>query len=159
RPRMPQPALLIRALRARSRAPSAPGLEAPKIRSRIRSLSDTLRRFPSYTLSRGACLGGEGLPCWSWRALRQRRYAASLPGQDERMIGTQRQKGSCAMRSRRSLLSLLALLFLIGVIGLCAPAQVAQASTGSWTPTDSMHMARYLYTATLLQNGQVLVAG
>ncbi|CAB3780447.1 hypothetical protein LMG28688_01037 [Paraburkholderia caffeinitolerans] len=39
------------------------------------------------------------------------------------------------------------------VIGVDAPA------TGEWTPADSMNQARFRHTATLLPNGQVLVAG
>ena len=33
------------------------------------------------------------------------------------------------------------------------------AAPGTWSLTDSMNTARYSHTATLLPNGQVLVAG
>ena len=32
-------------------------------------------------------------------------------------------------------------------------------ASGNWTPTSSLNTARFLHTATLLQNGKVLVAG
>lgn len=40
-----------------------------------------------------------------------------------------------------------------------APRSVAQVPAGAWNPTGSMHLPRSGHTATLLSNGQVLVAG
>src|SRR5690242_550374 len=56
---------------------------------------------------------------------------------------------------KRLLVAVLAVL-LLGVL----PALPALASgSGTWTLTGSLNVARYEHTATLLQNGQVLVAG
>lgn len=46
------------------------------------------------------------------------------------------------------------LVFLLGI----DPA-VVQAQSGTWSPTGSMSSPRLYHTATLLSNGQVLVAG
>jgi hypothetical protein len=40
-----------------------------------------------------------------------------------------------------------------------AEAELYDPVTGAWTPADSMMFARFSHTATLLNNGQVLVAG
>ena len=40
-----------------------------------------------------------------------------------------------------------------------ATVEIYDPATGIWTPTGSMNQARYRDTATLLQNGLVLVVG
>jgi len=49
------------------------------------------------------------------------------------------------------------LLVLLGL--LVGPLRAAHASSGTWTLTGSMNVARLVHTAILLNNGQVLVAG
>ncbi|MEM5310813.1 kelch repeat-containing protein [Paraburkholderia sp. JHI869] len=46
-----------------------------------------------------------------------------------------------------------------GSVSASIAIEVSNAVTGEWTPADSMNQARFGHTATLLPNGQVLVAG
>src|SRR5215831_16892220 len=46
------------------------------------------------------------------------------------------------------------------IIALALIAAIASAeASGTWSPTGSMSIGRFIFTATLLQNGKVLVAG
>src|SRR5438132_1342134 len=56
---------------------------------------------------------------------------------------------------KRLLVAVLAVLLLGALTALPALA----SASGTWTTTGSLHTALYQHTATLLQNGQVLVAG
>jgi N-acetylneuraminic acid mutarotase len=47
----------------------------------------------------------------------------------------------------------------VSSMGVLATAALYNPATGVWTPTGSMGAAREEHTATLLLNGQVLVAG
>src|SRR5258708_7045404 len=49
-------------------------------------------------------------------------------------------------------------LFAVGVVA-CTAVPALAGSSGTWTKTGSLNVARGEKTATLLQNGQVLVAG
>jgi hypothetical protein len=44
-------------------------------------------------------------------------------------------------------------------LGVLTAIPALASGSGAWTPTGSLHTARYGATAPLLQNGQVLVAG
>ena len=75
------------------------------------------------------------------------------------MQGTQRQKGSIYMKSVRPFLYFMPGLLLVLLGLLEGPLVVAHASGGTWSPTGSLSTARSGHTATLLHNGNVLVAG
>jgi hypothetical protein len=45
-----------------------------------------------------------------------------------------------------------------GEVGV-ASAELFDAATGVWTPTEGLHEGRFQHTATLLPDGSVLVAG
>src|SRR5689334_13913630 len=49
--------------------------------------------------------------------------------------------------------------FLIPTLALSAAAAAWAAPQASWSPTGSMAVGRFSFTATTLQNGKVLVAG
>ena len=46
-----------------------------------------------------------------------------------------------------------------GSMGRCGPSELYDPTTRTWTDTGSLRRARWSHTATLLPNGQVLVAG
>ena len=48
---------------------------------------------------------------------------------------------------------------IIITLAISAAAVLAGVSSGAWNPTGSMSIGRFYFTATLLQNGKVLVAG
>src|SRR5262249_23534228 len=63
-------------------------------------------------------------------------------------------------RSRKPVLSKPVLTLLGSCLLLTvAAASDAVAATGTWSPTGSMTVVRFLYTATVLTDGRVLAAG
>ena len=94
------------------------------------------------------------------RARPSPRSAAGRLKWDEPLVATRRQKGSIPLRPLHCLVSfMVALLLLVGLVELVSPGPVAHASSGTWSPTGSLGRVREYHTATLLTNGQVLVAG
>src|SRR5215831_10692635 len=76
------------------------------------------------------------------------------------MLGTKRLKGSISMKQLRFPATfIVALLLLLELAQLARPGPVDYVSSGAWSPTGFMSTARVSYTATLLNNGKVLVAG
>ena len=49
--------------------------------------------------------------------------------------------------------------FLIPILALSSAAAAWAAPQATWSPTGSMAVGRFSFTATTLQNGKVLVAG
>src|SRR5947209_6635498 len=94
------------------------------------------------------------------RARPSLRSAAGLLKGDEPLVATRGQKASIPLRQLHGLVCfMVARLLLVGLVELGSPGPVAHASSGTWSPTGSMSKPREGHTATLLPNGQVLVAG